>query len=78
MKIVDLNEAKKNLSRLIAEASNGSPFLIAKAGTPLVKVLPIKKQRPSQRTGFLAGAYSIPEDFDQLASEEIENQFHQI
>lgn len=75
MRIVNIHEAKTHLSRLIDEASKGTPFVIAKAGTPLVKVVPVDKQRKPQRTGFLVGDYSIPDDFDQIASEEIEELF---
>ncbi len=75
MKIVNIHEAKTHLSRLIDEASKGTPFVIAKAGTPLVKVVPVDKQRKPQRTGFLVGDYSIPDDFDQIATEEIEELF---
>lgn len=38
MQKVNIHEAKKQLSRLIEQAVNGEPFIIAKAGKPLVKV----------------------------------------
>lgn len=75
MKIVNIHEAKTHLSRLIDEAAKGRSFVIAKAGKPLVKVVPIDKQKKPQRTGFLIGDYSIPDDFDKMASKEIEELF---
>jgi antitoxin (DNA-binding transcriptional repressor) of toxin-antitoxin stability system len=44
------------LSRLVERAANGEPFLIAKAGTPLVKVAPLQRQAAGtqHRLGFLA------------------------
>ncbi len=51
---VNIHEAKTHLSKLIAKAANGEPFIIAKAGKPMVKVVaidtpPAKKIR---RIGF--------------------------
>ena len=41
MKSVNIHEAKTNLSKLVAEAAKGEPFVISKAGKPLVKVVPL-------------------------------------
>jgi prevent-host-death family protein len=37
MRTVNIHEAKTHLSRLVARAAQGEPFIIAKAGKPLVK-----------------------------------------
>ena len=77
MKTVNIHEAKTHLSRLLEKAIKGEPFVIAKAGKPLVKVLPIDAPVGTQvrRTGFLNGQFSIPDDFDQMGSAEIERMF---
>lgn len=73
MNTVNIHEAKTQLSRLVEDAANGKPFVIAKAGKPLVKVTaldtPVGKQ--VRRLGFLAGQFSVPDDFDSMASREI-------
>lgn len=74
MKMVNMHEAKTQLSRLVDDALKGEPFIIAKAGKPLVKVTMIEETAPT-RTGFLEGMYSIPSDFDEMAKEEIEAMF---
>ena len=38
MKTINIHEAKTHLSRLVDQVVNGEPFVIAKAGKPLVKV----------------------------------------
>ena len=38
MKTVNIHEAKTQLSKLVEAASKGEPFIIAKAGKPIVKV----------------------------------------
>jgi prevent-host-death family protein len=74
MKTVNIHEAKTQLSRLVDEASHGEPFVIAKAGKPLVKVMalsaPVGKQ--VKRLGFMAGQVSVPDDFDRMGQEQIE------
>lgn len=74
MKTVNIHEAKTHLSRLIEAATRGEPFVIAKAGKPLVKVEMIESPEPT-KLGFLAGIGAVPEDFDTLAIEEIADMF---
>lgn len=77
MQIVNIHEAKTHLSRLIEKAARGEAFVIAKAGKPLVKVTALDSPAAGQgrRLGFLAGQISVPDDFDQMGSAEIEQQF---
>jgi prevent-host-death family protein len=77
MRTVNIHEAKTHLSRLVEQAAGGEPFVIAKSGKPLVKVVPIGEPatRPVRRLGFLAGQLSVPDDFDRMGSEEIEKIF---
>lgn len=74
MKTVNMHEAKTHLSRLVEAATRGEPFIIAKAGKPLVKVEMIGGDAP-RRIGFLEGRYDIPEDFDLMAEDEIRAMF---
>lgn len=77
MKIINIHQAKTQLSKLVDEASKGEPFVIAKAGKPMVKVTalsaPVGAQR--RRLGFMAGQISVPEDFDRMGESEIEHMF---
>jgi len=77
MLTVNIHEAKTQLSRLVERAANGEPFMIAKAGTPLVKVVPLQWQEAGtqHRLGFLAGEIRVPEGFDRMGQDEIEAQF---
>lgn len=74
MKTVNMHEAKTNLSKLVENAVNGEPFVIARAGKPLVKVTVIEDAPPA-RLGFLAGAFTVPDDFDRMAADEIQAMF---
>jgi prevent-host-death family protein len=75
MHVVNIHEAKTHLSRLIEGAVRGESFIIAKAGTPLVKVTALEAPPISRRLGFLAGLISVPEDFDRMGATEIEALF---
>jgi prevent-host-death family protein len=68
---VNIHEAKTHLSRLIDQAAKGEPFIIAKAGRPLVKVTALEPSKPPRRLGFLEGEFTIPDDFDQMGQDEI-------
>ena len=77
MRTVNMHEAKTHLSRLVDRAAKGEPFVIAKAGKPLVKVVPLNAPEAGQvkRLGFMAGQITVPDDFDRMGATEIEQLF---
>ena len=77
MRTVNVHEAKTHLSRLIEEAARGEPFVIARAGVPVVTVTAYAGPQPSQprRVGFLTGDVDVPDDFDTMLADEIAAQF---
>lgn len=72
---VNIHKAKTHLSKLVAQAAKGEPFIIAKAGVPLVKVTAVEAPAKPRRLGFLAGQLTIPADFDRIGEEEIASLF---
>jgi prevent-host-death family protein len=74
---VNIHGAKTHLSRLVEKAAKGESLVIAKAGKPLVKVtaLDTPSAGKMRRTGFLAGRFKMPNDFDRMGSAEIEKLF---
>lgn len=75
MAAINIHEAKTHLSRLVDEAAGGKPFVIAKAGKPLVKVIALEAPAQPQRLGFLAGEIAVPDDFDTMGAEDIAVMF---
>ena len=77
MKTVGVHEAKTHLSRLIDQAVKGEPFVIAKGGTPMVKVMAIDTPSAGlqRRLGFMAGQFTVPDDFDRMGGEEMTRLF---
>lgn len=80
MQTVNIHEAKTHLSRLVDQAAKGEPFVIAKAGKPLVKVIPLNVPEAAQvdRLGFLAGQIEVPDDFDEMGRAQIEQLFGDV
>lgn len=78
MRTVNIHEAKTHLSRLVERAAQGEGFIIAKSGKPLVKVVPLDapEKREMRRIGFLEGMIKVPDDFDTMCAEEIEEMFY--
>jgi prevent-host-death family protein len=71
----NIGEAKKQLSRLVDRAAMGEPFIIAKAGKPLVKVTAYDGSSVPRRLGFMDGEIAVPDDFDRMGEKEIEAMF---
>ena len=68
---VNIHEAKTQLSKLVDQAAKGEPFIIAKAGKPLVKVAALSAPETPQRLGFMKGQIKVPDDFDRMGEREI-------
>jgi prevent-host-death family protein len=77
MRTVNTHEAKTHLSRVVELAAKGEPFVIAKAGKPMVKVVALDTppKAPIRRVGFLEAQYTIPDDFDRMGEDEIARLF---
>ena len=78
METVNIHQAKTHLSRLIEKAAKGEPFIIAKAGKPMVKVTAIEEahNKVVRRIGFMDGEGVIPDDIKTPFKDEIEDIFY--
>ena len=75
MVTVNIHEAKTQLSKLVDQAAKGEPFVIAKAGKPLVKVAALDAPAAPRRLGFMVGEIAVPKDFNRMGESEIEALF---
>jgi len=68
---VNLYEAKTRLSELVDQAHGGETVIIAKAGRPMAKLVPLDAPVKRQiQYGLLKGQFEIPPDFDAPMSDE--------
>ena len=75
MNIVNIDYAKTNLSQLIDQAVRGEPFIIAKAGKPMVRVEAIQASTDKMRVGFMVGEIMVPADCDVMGSPRVAELF---
>ncbi|MCB1035189.1 MAG: type II toxin-antitoxin system Phd/YefM family antitoxin [Acidobacteria bacterium] len=64
MKSANLHQAKTQLSRLVDAALMGEEVIIARAGKPLVRLVPVEAPKQARELGLDAGKVRIREDFD--------------
>ena len=72
---VNIHEAKTHLSRLVEQAAKGQEFVIAKAGRPMVRVVPINAIPTMRTLGFLAGKGRIGADLKVSFQGDIDAMF---
>lgn len=75
MDTVNLYEAKTNLSRLVERAAAGEEIVIAKAGRPLARLVPLARRTEPRPLGLLKGQVWVGPDFDDPLPEEIMRAF---
>ena len=69
-KTVGIHEAKTHLSRLLRRVSAGEEIVIARAGEPIARLVPVEP--PATRVfGQDRGLFEVPDDFDAPLPEEI-------
>ena len=71
MKIVNIHEAKTHLSRLLADVAAGEEIVIAKAGKPVARIVPVAGQRPERVLGIDKGRVVINDDFDEPLPDDV-------
>ena len=72
---VNLHDAKTHLSRYVAQALEGEEVVIAKAGRPLVRLVPVEEAPEARRGGFLAGSAVLSADLKADFVAEIDSLF---
>ena len=75
METVNLYDAKTNLSRLVERAAAGEEIVIAKAGRPLARLVPLARRTTPRPLGLLAGQVTVGPDFDDPLPDDIRNSF---
>lgn len=75
METVNLYDAKTNLSRLVERAAAGEEIVIAKAGRPLARLVPLATRTAPRVLGLWADQVRIGDDFDDPLPEDIQRAF---
>ena len=72
---VNIHEAKTNLSQLLSRAALGEDIVIAKAGKPIVRLVPIEEPPQERVLGQDEGLFVVPEDFNDPLPDDILSAF---
>ena len=77
MTMVTLEEAKANLGELLEKAAKGEPFIVTDQGGAHLEVAArLKRDTKPRRLGGLEGQLAVPDDFDSIMRDEIEEMFY--
>lgn len=68
---VNIHEAKTHLSRLVAEVAEGGEIVIARAGKPVARLVPLAAAPLPKTLGLLEGKVRVPDDFDAPLPDEV-------
>ena len=75
MKQVNIHEARTNLSQLLSQALSGEEIVIAKAGKPMVRLVPVEEPLSDRILGQDEGLFTVPEDFNDPLPDDILSAF---
>ncbi len=75
MTTVNIHEAKTHLSRLVDEVAAGAEIIIAKAGKPMARLVPLSTPIRKKRLGLLKGRIKVPDDFNAPLDDETLSAF---
>jgi prevent-host-death family protein len=64
MQTINIHEAKTHLSRLLEQVAVGEEIVIAKAGKPIARLVPLGAPPKKRQLGLLKGKLNVPDDFD--------------
>ena len=64
MPTVNIHAAKTNFSSLVDQAASGTEIIIAKAGKPVARLMPLEKPAAGIKFGLLKGRAIVPDNFD--------------
>jgi prevent-host-death family protein len=75
MKTINIHAAKTHLSSLVAEVEAGEEIIIAKAGKPVARLMPLQKNDFRRSFGALKGRIHMKDNFDDPLPPEMAKAF---
>ena len=74
-KPVNIHAAKTHFSRLVERAAKGEEIIIARAGRPVARLVPLGSAKRPRRPGLLKGRIRIRKDFDAPLPDDVLRRF---
>ena len=73
---VNIHAAKTQLSRLLEQVEEGEEIVIARAGKPIARIVPLVPSRPKRRLGILEGQYTVADNIDDPLPDDLLEEFY--
>jgi len=73
---VNIHEAKTHFSKLIIQASHGEEIIIARAGKPVAKLVPLKARKSPRKPGSAKGHITMSDNFNAPLPDDILDSFY--
>ncbi len=73
--VINIHEAKTHLSRIVDEVAAGAEVVIAKAGRPMARLVPLAGSPQPKKLGLLRGRIRVPADFNQPLPTAVIDEF---
>lgn len=77
MQIINIHHAKTHFSKLVEAVMQGQEVIIAKAGKPVAKLVPLHPEKPKRKFGLLKGKIEIAKDFDAPLPDDLLQDFEE-
>ena len=75
MQVINIHDAKTQFSKLVEAVSQGDEIVIARAGKPAARLVPINAKKTVRQPGALKGKLKIADDFDVPLPSDIQSAF---
>ena len=72
---VNIHQAKTHLSRLLVRVAQGEEVIIARAGTPVARLIGYTGTKPRRILGRDRGLFEVPDDFDAPLPDDVLARF---
>ena len=73
---VNIHAAKTQLSRLLEQVEEGEEIVIARAGKPIARIVPLVPSRPKRKLGLLEGQYTVADNIDDPLPDDLLEEFY--
>ena len=73
---VNIHAAKTQLSRLLEQLEAGQELVIARAGKPIARIVPLVTSRPKRKLGILEGQYTVADNIDDPLPDDLLEEFY--
>jgi prevent-host-death family protein len=75
MATINIHEAKTHLSRILDRVAAGEEVIIAKAGRPIARLVPVESERHERTPGTYRGRINVRDDFDAPLPDDVLDSF---